>query len=77
MNLAGPQSRLFYSIPPIRDMLMRHLTFPLFYIIECVVMGDGPRKGVSETLGARPTVIDAAPVCAAGRKRLFWFNFEI
>ena len=41
------------------------------------MMDKEPESIISEHLGDRATKILASPVCAAGRDRLFWFDFNL
>ena len=40
------------------------------------MMDKEPESIISEHLGDRAIKISASPVCASGRHRLFWFDFE-
>ena len=50
---------------------------PVRHIVENVMMDKVPENIISEHLGDRATKISASPVCAAGRDRLFWFDFNL
>ena len=41
------------------------------------MMDKEPEDIISEHLGERATKIAASPVCAAGRDRLLWFDFQL
>ena len=41
------------------------------------MMDKEPESIISEHLGDRATKISPSPVCAAGRDRLFWFDFDL
>ena len=47
------------------------------FVVENVIMDSDPEAEISKELGCRPVLIDAKPVCASARERLWWLNFNL
>src|SRR3990172_10030770 len=69
-GLDGTRSNLFFEYVRIRDEVK-----PKWWILENVAsMSDASRDHMSEVLGVKPILIDAALVSAQARRRYFWTN---
>ena len=59
-GLEGSQSKLFYRILKVRDLLQKHTALKVFIIIGNVFMDIGPQGIISDILGCRPVRINAS-----------------
>ena len=78
-NLKNKDSKLFYDMLRIIREL-KHVSggkVPTKFVVENVIMDGGPEDEITEELGCRPVLIDAKPVCASARERLWWMNFQL
>jgi site-specific DNA-cytosine methylase len=78
-NLKNKDSILCWELTRILELMKRAAgnSIPVKHIVENVMMDAEPENIISEHLGERATKISASPVCAAGRDRLFWFDFQL
>ena len=78
-NLKNKNSIFFWELTRILELVKRAAgsKIALKHIVENVMMDKEPEHIISEHLGDRATEISASPVAAAGRDRLFWFDFEL
>ena len=78
-NQENKDSILFWELTRILELVKRAAgtKIPVKHIVENVMMDKEPESIISEHLGDRATRISASPVCAAGRDKLFWFDFDL
>ena len=78
-NLKNKDPILFWELIRILELVKRAAgdSISVRHTVENVMMDKEPEDIISQHLGERATKIAASPVCAAGRDRLFWIDFQL
>lgn len=75
-NFDDPQSSLFFYFVDILDRV-KELNPNVKFMLENVKMKQEWRDVISGFMGVEPVFINSALVCAQGRQRWYWANWEI